>query len=61
MPGRCWARPRFCFCRMILLPIYLGVFLGDDGSALVKPEPFIHTFLWLIAVPILGVTTSEEA
>lgn len=36
----------------MLLPIYLGLFLEDDAAILVQPGPFVHVFVWLIAVPL---------
>ena len=52
------ATPTLLIAQMILLPGYLGLFLGEDAARLVKAGPFIHAFLWLIAVPLVlaGVT-----
>lgn len=36
----------------MLLPVYLGVLLGDGAAELVRPGPFVHAFAWLIAVPL---------
>jgi ACR3 family arsenite efflux pump ArsB len=47
------ATPALLLLQMMLLPVYLRVLLGSDTSGLVHPEPFIHAFLWLIAVPLL--------
>lgn len=38
---------------MALLPVYLRVLLGSDATGLIQPAPFVHAFLWLIAVPLL--------
>src|SRR3546814_20180714 len=38
---------------MLLLPVYLTFFLGDDAAGLVQAGPFLHAFLWLIVVPLL--------
>lgn len=46
------ATPVLLLAQMLLLPLYLGVFLDDAAAALVRPEPFIHAFLWLIAAPL---------
>lgn len=35
---------------MLLLPVYLGLLLGNDAATLVRPGPFVHAFVWLIAV-----------
>lgn len=44
--------PALLILQMLLLPIYLGIFLGDDAAGLVHMEPFIHAFVWLIAIPL---------
>ncbi len=38
---------------MALLPIYLGVFLGDEAADVVRAGPFVHAFVWLIAAPLI--------
>lgn len=45
--------PILLLAQMILLPVYLRVFLGGEASRLIEPEPFIHAFVWLIAVPLI--------
>lgn len=45
--------PALLILQMLLLPVYLGVFLGDDAAGLVHLEPFIHAFVWLIAIPLV--------
>lgn len=37
----------------MLLPVYLGLLLGNDAATLVQPGPFVHAFVWLIAVPLV--------
>lgn len=44
--------PALLIVQMLLLPAYLGVFLGSDASQLVQLGPFIHAFVWLIAIPL---------
>lgn len=46
------ATPALLIAQMALLPIYLGLFLGDAATGLIHMEPFLHAFLWLIAVPL---------
>ncbi|MGY6273172.1 arsenic resistance protein [Achromobacter denitrificans] len=46
--------------QMLLLPLYLGVFLGEEAAGLVRWEPFLHAFAWLIAVP-LGLAAALQA
>lgn len=44
--------PTLLVLQMLLLPIYLGIFLGDDAAGLVQMGPFLHAFVWLIAIPL---------
>ncbi|MEL4013980.1 arsenic resistance protein [Dryocola clanedunensis] len=45
--------PVLLIAQILLLPIYLRLFLGENASELVQPAPFIHAFIWLIAIPLL--------
>lgn len=38
--------------QMLLLPLYLGLFVGDDARQLIHWGPFAHAFIWLIAIPL---------
>ncbi|MFK4046246.1 hypothetical protein ACI2KH_14925 [Roseomonas mucosa] len=55
--GRADAKPLLAATRvllllqMALLPVYLGLLLNEDAARLVRVGPFVHAFLWLIAVP----------
>ncbi|BAV66703.1 arsenic resistance protein [Sphingobium cloacae] len=44
--------PALLVVQMLLLPIYLRLFLGTAASDLVQAGPFLHAFLWLIAIPL---------
>lgn len=46
------ATPALLIVQMLLLPIYLGLFLRNNTATLVQLEPFVHAFIWLIAVPL---------
>lgn len=46
------ATPTLLVVQMLLLPVYLSVLLGRDAADLVQPGPFVHAFIWLIAVPL---------
>lgn len=46
--------PVLLVLQILLLPIYLGLMLGDDAAHLIQAEPFIHAFVWLIAIPLLA-------
>lgn len=45
--------PILLLVQMALLPIYLGLFLGDEAANLMRIGPFVHAFVWLIAVPLI--------
>ncbi len=47
------ATPALLIVQMLLLPVYLGLFFGNDATGLVRLDPFIHAFIWLIAVPLI--------
>jgi ACR3 family arsenite efflux pump ArsB len=47
------ATPLLLVLQMLLLPIYLRLLMGEAATKLVVPAPFLHAFLWLIAVPLL--------
>lgn len=45
--------PVLLLVQMLLLPVYLGLFLGKEAADLVRLAPFLRAFLWLIALPLL--------
>lgn len=47
------ATPVLLIVQILLLPAYLGLFLGDAAASLVHFGPFINAFLWLIAIPLV--------
>ncbi|WP_373868082.1 arsenic resistance protein [Oxalicibacterium faecigallinarum] len=50
--------PILLIVQMVMLPAYLSLMLGSDVGSYVEVGPFLHAFVWLIAVPLLlaGVT-----
>tara|TARA_R110002110_G_scaffold415612_1_gene651446 strand:- start:285 stop:1292 length:1008 start_codon:yes stop_codon:yes gene_type:complete len=46
------ATPALLIVQMLLLPVYLGLFLGPEAGSLVQVEPFVRAFVWLIVVPL---------
>lgn len=46
------ATPTLLITQMLLLPVYLGLFLGESAARLVQLGPFVHAFLWLIVIPL---------
>ncbi|KQP51140.1 arsenic resistance protein [Methylobacterium sp. Leaf111] len=51
--------PALLIAQMLLLPAYLNVFLGEDAARFVQVGPFVHAFVWLIAVP-LGLAAAVQ-
>lgn len=47
------ATPVLLLAQLLLLPVYLGLFLGAEAATLIKAGPFIEAFAWLIAVPLV--------
>jgi len=54
------ATPILLGAQMLLLPIYLGAFLGAEAAGLAQWQPFVHAFIWLIAAP-LGLAALFQA
>lgn len=46
------ATPVLLIVQMLLLPLWLSLFLGAQAAQLVQIGPFLHAFLWLIAIPL---------
>ncbi|OYW55531.1 MAG: arsenic resistance protein [Hyphomicrobium sp. 32-62-53] len=44
--------PILLLLQMLFLPVYLRLFLGEEAARLMQIGPFLHAFLWLIAVPL---------
>ena len=47
------ATPALLIVQMLLLPGYLHLFLGESATGLVRAGPFVHAFLWIIALPLV--------
>ncbi|RVQ53544.1 arsenic resistance protein [Sinorhizobium meliloti] len=47
------ATPALLIVQMLLLPAYLGLFLGPEAESVVQVGPFVDAFVWLIAVPLV--------
>ncbi|PHK94085.1 arsenic resistance protein [Pseudoroseomonas rhizosphaerae] len=54
------ATPVLLVAQMLLLPVYLGLFVGERAMAMMQPGPFIEAFVWLIAVP-LALSAATQA
>ncbi|CAL60715.1 Conserved hypothetical protein, putative efflux protein [Herminiimonas arsenicoxydans] len=44
--------PVLLIVQMLMLPVYLSLMLGSDVASYVQAGPFLHAFVWLIAVPL---------
>ncbi len=47
------AAPVLMLAQMVLLPVYLWIFMGDQLIAGVRLAPFVEAFLWFILVPFV--------
>lgn len=45
--------PMLLVLQMLILPAYLNLMLGSEVSSIVAAGPFLHAFIWLIAVPLV--------
>ena len=56
------ATPLLLLLQLLLLPVYLGLMLGEQSSGVVAAGPFVEAFVGLIVVPmLLAVVTSAFA
>ena len=56
------ATPLLLLLQLLLLPVYLGLMLGEQSAVVVAAGPFVEAFLGLIVVPmLLAVLTSTLA
>ncbi|MGO3742655.1 arsenic resistance protein [Kerstersia sp.] len=46
------ATPALLLLQMLLLPLYLPLFLTPKATQGISAAPFLHAFVWLIAVPL---------
>jgi len=46
------ATPALLLAQMLLLPVYLGLFLGEAAAEIMQWGPFLQAFAWLIAGPL---------
>ncbi|MEH7392569.1 arsenic resistance protein [Bacillus sp. JJ1503] len=44
--------PILFITQMLLLPLYLLLFIGDDAAEIVDPGPFLEAFIGLIVIPL---------
>ncbi|MDR6775586.1 bile acid:sodium symporter [Azospirillum sp. BE72] len=57
------ATPVLLLVQMLLLPVYLGLFVGAEATALMRLGPFLEAFALFIAVPLVlaGATQAWAA
>lgn len=46
--------------QMLLLPAYIWTMLGDEAAAMLRAEPFLHAFVWLIGLPLLAAAALQQ-
>ncbi|MFT0849947.1 arsenic resistance protein [Achromobacter sp. F4_2707] len=52
--------PLLLIVQILLLPIYLRALLGVEAAAVVQLGPFVHAFVWLIAVPLSSAAVVQQ-
>lgn len=53
------AAPLLMLAQMLLLPVYLLLFIGQEGVAAVDVGPFVEAFLFLIVVPLSAAAATQ--
>ncbi|MFK9116012.1 bile acid:sodium symporter [Peribacillus castrilensis] len=53
------ATPILFITQMLLLPLYLWVFMGEEAAGIVEPGPFLEAFFGLIIIP-LGIAIAMQ-
>lgn len=48
------ATPLLFVCQVLLLPLYLLVLLDSSTVEMIAFEPFLHSFWWMIMVPLIA-------
>lgn len=51
--------PILFITQMLLLPLYLWLFMGEDAAGIVEPVPFLEAFFGLIIIP-LGIAITIQ-
>lgn len=51
--------PILFITQMLLLPLYLWLFMGEDAAGIVEPGPFFEAFIGLIVIP-LGIAIAIQ-
>ncbi|NME06505.1 bile acid:sodium symporter [Psychrobacillus sp. BL-248-WT-3] len=51
--------PILFITQMLLLPLYLWLFMGEDAAGIVEPVPFLEAFFGLIVIP-LGIAIAIQ-
>lgn len=53
------AAPLLMLAQILLLPVYLLLFIGPDGVAVVDVGPFVEAFVVLIVVPLAAAAATQ--
>ncbi len=51
--------PILFITQMLLLPLYLWLFIGNEAAQIVEPVPFLEAFLGLIVLPLVIAITLQ--
>ena len=51
--------PLLLLVQMLCLPLYLWLFMGEQAAEVIKAEPFIEAFLFLIVLPLAMALLTE--
>lgn len=54
------ATPALLVVQMLLLPVYLGLFLGEAAGTLVQARPFVDAFVELIVLPLAAAALLQH-
>lgn len=52
--------PLLLLVQMLCLPLYLWLFMGEQAAEVIKAEPFIEAFLFLIVLPLAMALLTEH-
>ena len=53
------ATPALMLVQLLLLPVYLWLFMGNQVADIVEPEPFVEAFVLIIAAPLAGAWLTQ--
>lgn len=54
------AAPLLMLVQLLLLPLYLWLFVGEEFAGVVEIAPFLEALLWLILVPLVAAAATQH-